>query len=940
MTAYQYGDVEWVESVKSLRFVSMIGLVGLTGEEARRARTASSAQPSATQANEWTVGISPSTRPSMGWLAVAWALAALLAAGAADAGSRARITALAPEGSVPGDQFGAAVTLAESAELLVVGNPHDDDLGPESGAAFVYERDGDEWSFAAKLVPSDPAPLGRFAWDVAVAGDVIAAGSRRRAYVFARPAEGWSGVLTESARLVPSDASQFGLTTRLGPIAIADGHVAAGGGSRLDGYVFAEPPGGWEGDVTERARLVVSSGPAATAIAFDGETLVIGQQNDSGLGGKDPGAAYVFTRPPGGWVGSIGESALLSPSDRRDDHRFGASVALSDSRIAVGALLDSDGGFQGGAAYVFERPVSGWDGVVEEVAKLVASDPEPGDFLGTTVSMSGPTIVVSAPGADDRGSQTGALYVFTEPFGGWRGRVIESQRLLGEGVGSSNLFGTRVAFAADVVAAGAPSRGPGSSGFRPAGAMLLYQRLDPAAGGSRTQDLTLHAPSREENGGGPSPAPIAGDAELGDLFGEAVAVSSKLLVIGAPADDQGNMNSGSAYVFTRALPTAPWRFGAKLVPSDGAVPNDSLRGFGSDVAIEGRTVFVSSPGAEAVYVYERPRSGWHGLLTENGQLIPPETEGGFGASLDVVRTIAVVGAPRGGEGGLAYLFMRPRKRWEGEISPRARLLHREPAADGRFGASVAIGRSRSFLTVAVGAPGPPARRADAPGRAFVYQLATRARGDLLESGALVPNDSSVGDLFGIAVDVDGTTVAVGANFAPGRGAPSQPGSVYVFERPRRGWRRTVSNVARLSVADALEGLFFGGAVSIDGGSIAVGRGTTVRPISTPDRAWVFHASPLGWRGDFTEPRVVEPEGVTDRAEQAFGASVALSDGTLAVGAPDAPVSGGEPFITNSGAAYVFELETDNRSRSGARWGAASGAEGPSGRALGTSPSPY
>jgi len=839
--------------------------------------------------------------------------------GVAYAESRALITALAPEGSVPGDQFGGSVALAESAELLVVGNPHDDDLGPDSGAAFVYERDGDGWRFAAKLVPSDPAPHGQFAWDVAVSGDVIAASSRLpRAYVFARPPDGWSGVLTETARLVPSDADQFGLTTRLGPIAIADGHVAAGGSSRFDGYVFAEPPGGWEGEVTEQARLVVSSAPAATSIAFDGETLVIGQEHDAGLGGEDPGAAYVFTRPPGGWVGSINESALLSPSDRRDDHRFGASVAVSGSRVAVGASLDTDGGLQGGAAYVFERPVSGWNGVVEEAAKLVASDPEQGDFLGTTVTMSDSTIVVSAPGADDLGSRTGAIYVFTEPLGGWQGLVVESQRLLGEGVGSHNAFGIRIAFAGDVVAAGVPSRGQNTSGFHSAGATLLYQQLDPAARGSQTQDLTVHAPSRKENSDGPRTAPIAGDAEFGDRFGETLAVSSNLLVIGAPADDQGNMNSGSAYVFTRALPTAPWRFGAKLVPSDGAVLNLSLRGFGSDVAVEGQTVFVASPGNEVIYVYERPRRGWHGLQTENGRLIPPETEGDFGASLDVVKTIVVVGAPRGGQGGLAYLFMRPRKGWVGDLSPRARLLHREIATDGHFGTSVAIGRSgRSLLTVAVGAPGQNAL-GDTPGRAFVYQLPTRARGDLFESGTLVPSDSSMGDLFGIAVDVDGTTVAVGANFARRRGAPSQPGSVYVFERPRRGWRRTISNVARLSVADRHEGLFFGGAVSIDGGSIAVGRGTAVRPISTPDRAWVFHASSLGWRGDFMEPRVVEPEGVTDRAEQAFGASVALSHGTLAVGGPDTSVPGGEPFVTKTGAAYVFELETDDHSRSGTR----------------------
>ena len=69
--------------------------------------------------------------------------------------------------------------------------------------------------------------------------------------------------------------------------------------------------------------------------SISGNTLVVGA-SDYGAGGDGPGAAYVFTEPASGWV-DITQTAKLTPSDSKARDMFGSSVSISGNTVVVGA---------------------------------------------------------------------------------------------------------------------------------------------------------------------------------------------------------------------------------------------------------------------------------------------------------------------------------------------------------------------------------------------------------------------------------------------------------------------------------------------------------------------------------------------------------------------------------------------------------------------------
>ena len=121
----------------------------------------------------------------------------------------------------------------------------------------------------------------------------------------------------------------------------------------------------------------------------------------------------MFEKPGGGWV-SATETAKLSASNGTNNDQFGSSVAIGGDTVVVGAAEDDSGK---GSAYVFEKPGGGWVNATE-TAKFSASDGMGGDRFGTSVAISGDTVVAGAPGDD---SNKGSAYVF-EKTQVWRFR--------------------------------------------------------------------------------------------------------------------------------------------------------------------------------------------------------------------------------------------------------------------------------------------------------------------------------------------------------------------------------------------------------------------------------------------------------------------------------------------------------------------------------------
>lgn len=322
------------------------------------------------------------------------------------------------------DAFGFSV--AVSGGTIVVGAPFQTIGGTrEQGAAYVFTRPRHGWRGvvheAAKLIHSDGTQFDWFGFSMAVSGDTVVVGSpfygsngHGAAFVFERPPKGWRGTLTESARLVASDAEpqeHLGDAVGVSGDTVAVGAILANVGPNMAQgavYVFGRPGGGWRGEVTETAQLVASDGTffdlLGGSVAIHGDTVIAGALNDD-VGPKiDQGSAYVFVRPRGGWASTTTEVAKLVASDGNFYDQFGISVAINRDFIVVGSYKADAVTTDQGAAYVFERSKAGGTSSVLEVAKLTASQPEFHDSFGYAVGLDGSTPAVTS---------FGEAYVFT-----------------------------------------------------------------------------------------------------------------------------------------------------------------------------------------------------------------------------------------------------------------------------------------------------------------------------------------------------------------------------------------------------------------------------------------------------------------------------------------------------------------------------------------------
>ncbi len=335
------------------------------------------------------------------------------------------------------------------------------------------------------------------------------------------------------AHLVASDGAdgdRFGDSVAIGREWLVVGAPGRDEGSSNPGaaYVFGRSGASW----IELSKLTASDAAPGDhfggAVAIGPETIVVGARDHDGAG-DDCGSAYVFAWDPSGWK----EQARLVASDAEEGDSFGCSVTVSGRTIAVGAYASDPAGASSGAVYVFHRDGDAW----YEQARLTACDAGERQYFGWSVAIDGERIVVGARGDDDRGSNAGAVYLFTRDGDDW----AQTAKCIGSGVSEGDYFGWSVAVSGDHFVASAP-------GADPAGAVYLFHH----DGGGCTELATLTVP----------------DAVEGDEFGCCVAMDGEDIVVGACEDDEAGGDSGAAYVFTREDDT--WREVSKLTAPDEA----------------------------------------------------------------------------------------------------------------------------------------------------------------------------------------------------------------------------------------------------------------------------------------------------------------------------------------------------------------------------------
>lgn len=198
-----------------------------------------------------------------------------------------------------------------------------------------------------------------------------------------------------------------------------------------------------------------------------------------------------------------------------------------------------------------------------------------------------------------------------------------------------------------------------------------------------------------------------------------------------------------------------------------------------------------------------------------------------------------------------------------------------PYSQGYLGRSVSV----SGDLLAVGSPGDLSE-----GAVFLWR---RGPGGWSLEATLNGADESPYANFG-AVSASGDTVAVGARDQSTNGTVG--GAVYVFVRNSGAW----SQQAKLVAADLMQGAEFGASVALSGDTLVVGAYWADGAVAGTGAAYVFARSGTVWT---QQAKLVAFDGAY---QDNFGASVAISGGTIVVGAPRDTLN-----TSLEGSAYVF-----------------------------------
>lgn len=321
------------------------------------------------------------------------------------------------------DFFGGSVALSRPGDVALVGAFYDDDPdGFDGGSAFVFERAGGSWNPVTKLAAHDDDPGDNFGTSVALdeAGETALIGApgdedpngsdAGSAYVFERDGGDWTRVAKIAAADGDEDDS-FGVSVALsdaGDVALVGANTEESPNGEFSGaaYVFERSGGAW----SQTAKLVAEDGDdddlfgRTVALSGAGDAAIVGAHNDT-PNGRDSGAAYVFERSGGGWS----QAEKLVPDDNEKFDQFGWSVALAGDLALVGAKEEDAQGSASGAAHLFQRAGGAW----QQVTTLTAEDGNAGDMFGAAVAMTRETALIGADGDDDpNGNGAGSAYVF------------------------------------------------------------------------------------------------------------------------------------------------------------------------------------------------------------------------------------------------------------------------------------------------------------------------------------------------------------------------------------------------------------------------------------------------------------------------------------------------------------------------------------------------
>jgi len=705
-----------------------------------------------------------------------------------------------------GTQLGFSV--ATEGAYVVIGSPHDDTGGEDCGIVGIYNAASG--ALLHTLTNPEPSDKGNFGWSVAISGTRVVIG-------------------------VPQD------DTGAEDTGIAYVYEISSPTPTVPAYTLENP------HASENDSF-------GWSVAISGTRVVIGTpEGDSGI--SNAGRAYVYNLASGSPVVPLAQFNNPDPSGQN----FGFAVSASATRVIVGAPQETGTGDLS-RAYVYD-----FSSAVPAGPAVTLSDGTPAnDQFGWAVSVSGSTLVVSAPQSDTGADNSGSAYVYNLGSGT---PGVSTLTILNPVPFLNDAFGGSVSVSGTRIAIGNHLDDQGS--ILDSGRVFIF---DLNSGTPATPSVVIDDPAPESE----------------DFFGKSVALSGTRLATGAYGDNTGASNTGSVYLHEIPSGTLERAINTPSTSSD--------EEFGTGIALSGSVVVVgahhddkgtnTNSGTVFVYDFNSPAPGQTILTLENPF---PATNDYFGAAVAVSGNTIVVAAsqedfPGAQNSGTVYVYNRTSPT---PTVPVFTIPNPSPQLQDEFGTAIAL----SGQMLVIGASKNDVGGFADAGSAYLYDLSSGTSAVLV---ATFDNPApAAGDEFGYAVAISGNKVAVGA-FGNDVGGADDAGSVYIYDIPTGTAPVFTLNNPAPAVDDS-----FGFAVGISASYVVVGCPNNDTGEQNAGSAYAYNLS-----SGTPEAPVFTLENPGPEPKDFFGSSIALAGSRVVVGAP-----GYDFGAADAGAAFVYELSS-------------------------------
>ena len=610
-------------------------------------------------------------------------------------------------GTATDDNFGRSVDI--SGNRAIVGAPYEDAVGTSSGTVYIIDVDtGSVLHTINNPNASGTGNNDNFGYSVSISGN--------RAIVGA-PYEDYITTSSGTAYIIDVNTGSV-LHTINNPNAAPTGHFDYFGwsvsisGNRAIVGAYKEDTGGTDSgtayilDVDTGSVLHTINDPNASgtgnndyfgySVSISGNRAIVGAHLED-VGGSNSGTAYIIDVNTGSVLHTINDP---NSSGTVTGDSFGYSVSISENRVIVGAYGEDVGGTDSGTAYIINvgQMVGDIDGsgdlnvsdMIDFLRRAAGLETYPwmeshaiplllGD-LGTyeqhflDPDLPGDTLTISLGSAAVRdlfGVASGAISLsdgygasastpftntylgkFTSPVPNDTGSFAES-------------FGVNLAVSSEYIVVGSHTDNP--NGVSKAGSTYIYNT-------SGTHLHTLMAPIRNTS----------------NFFGQSVAISGGIIVIGEPGADNSQFfhnSAGRAHIFNTS--------GTLLHTLEPPWSQPEIQ-FGNSVAISGEYIVIGEQQrpynipnqggtlakAGAAHIYNTSGTLLHTLTSPT-----PTATGYFGHSVAISGEYIVIGEyhadPSGAESGAAHIFNTSGTHLH-------TLTSDAPTASSYFGNSVAI----------------------------------------------------------------------------------------------------------------------------------------------------------------------------------------------------------------------------------------------------------